>query len=381
MAWVTVEDCDIDDFCGQIDAAKQATPVLNWAAEIVDDIPIYDCSAMLDELAGDARRDILGEWHSVMSDGAGGLVLRGAYADTSAIDAATVIFNRIMEEQRAAGGDGADHFGKAGANDRIWNSLEKLCHADPDVFARYFANPFVAAVSEAWLGPHYQVTTQTNLVHPGGEGQTAHRDYHLGFQTPEDAVRYPAIFHAQSPYLTLQGGIAHVDMPVASGPTKLLPYSQQYLPGYLAYRLPEFRDFFDENYVQLPLQKGDALFFNPALFHGAGSNSTKDVARLINLLQVSSAYGRSLEAIGRHKMCLALYPALLTSDLSKAEQNAAIAACAEGYPFPTNLDRDPPIGGLAPPSQADLMRASLAAKDSLATFKTKLEDHAQRRLT
>ena len=23
----------------------------------------------------------------------------------------------------------------------------------------------------------------------------------------------------------------------------------------------------------------------------------------------------------------------------------AIAACAEGYSFPTNLDRDPPIGG------------------------------------
>ena len=30
-----------------------------------------------------------------------------------------------------------------------------------------------------------------------------------------------------------------------------------------------------------------------------------------------------------------------------------VAACAEGYPFPTNLDLDPPVGGLAPPSQAD----------------------------
>jgi hypothetical protein len=37
-----------------------------------------------------------------------------------------------------------------------------------------------------------------------------------------------------------------------------------------------------------------------------------------------------------------------------------IAAAAEGYAFPTNLDRDPPIGGLAPTSQADVMHKALA---------------------
>jgi hypothetical protein len=40
--------------------------------------------------------------------------------------------------------------------------------------------------------------------------------------------------------------------------------------GYLAYELPEFADYYQENYVQLPLQKGDCAFFNPALFHAAG---------------------------------------------------------------------------------------------------------------
>ena len=32
-----------------------------------------------------------------------------------------------------------------------------------------------------------------------------------------------------------------------------------------------------------------------------------------------------------------------------------VAACAEGYSFPTNLDRDQPIGGLAPQTQAELV--------------------------
>jgi hypothetical protein len=37
-----------------------------------------------------------------------------------------------------------------------------------------------------------------------------------------------------------------------------------------------------------------------------------------------------------------------------------IAASAEGYAFPTNLDRDQPVDGLAPPTQAELVRRALA---------------------
>ena len=47
--------------------------------------------------------------------------------------------------------------------------------------------------------------------------------------------------------------------------------------------------------MQLPLAKGDAAFFNPALFHGAGTNRSADVRRMANLLQVSSAFGRAME--------------------------------------------------------------------------------------
>jgi ectoine hydroxylase-related dioxygenase (phytanoyl-CoA dioxygenase family) len=39
--------------------------------------------------------------------------------------------------------------------------------------------------------------------------------------------------------------------------------------------------------VQLPLRKGDAVFFNPAVMHAAGTNRSKNIRRLANLLQTS----------------------------------------------------------------------------------------------
>jgi len=82
---------------------------------------------------------------------------------------------------------------------------------------------------------------------------------------------YPVQAHLLSPALTLQGAVAHCDMPVESGPTMYLPHSQKYPPGYIAYQLPEFIEYFGAHYVQLPLERGDAAFFSPALFHGAGT--------------------------------------------------------------------------------------------------------------
>ena len=136
------------------------------------------------------------------------------------------------------------------------------------------ATPPSRRVCEAWLGPAYQMTAQVNLVRPGGAAQTAHRDYHLGFQTAEGAARFPAHVHELSPYLTLQGAVAHVDMAVESGPTKLLPFSQLFRAGYMAYHREDFRALFEARHIQMPLAKGDAVFFNPALFHAGGENRT-----------------------------------------------------------------------------------------------------------
>jgi hypothetical protein len=117
--------------------------------------------------------------------------------------------------------------------------------------------------------------------------------------------------HRLSPVLTLHGAVAHTDMPVESRPTMYLLHSQKYEPGHLAWRRPEFRAHFDANYVQLPLPRGDAAVFNPALFHAAGHNRSADVRRMANLLQVSSAVGRAMESVDWEKMSNAVFPVLL----------------------------------------------------------------------
>ena len=190
--------------------------------------------------------------------------------------------------------------------------------------------------------------------------------------------------HLLSPVLTLQGAVAHSDMPVESGPTMYLPYSHQYVPGYLAWRLPEFRDHFAQHYVQLPLAKGDAVFFNPALFHGAGTNVSSDIQRVANLLQVSSAFGRAMETVDRDRVVRAVYPVLLdrrAAGTPDAELGHALAAAAEGYPFPTNLDLDQPVGGLTPASQAEIVRDALAAATPPAELAVLLDAYAGRRAT
>ncbi len=381
--WYREQDCSLQEFVTALEP-RPDDGSLRFASETVDHVPLYDCHALGDAFGDASRRaDLQAEWASVLNVGAGVLVLKRVYADTTPVDEATQVFESIIREEREAGGAAADHFAKAGANDRIWNAQEKLCLRAPAVFTRYFASTALCAIAEAWLGPHFQMTSQVNVVRPGGQAQQAHRDYHLGFQTVAQAERYPAHVHAMSPFLTLQGAIAHGDMPVESGPTKLLPFSQRYAEGYLAWRRQDFRDYFETHCVQLPLEKGDALFFNPALFHAAGSNRTTSIQRMANLLQISSAYGRAMESLNRTKMCEALYPILLertrTESITGEEADAVIAACAEGYPFPTNLDRDPPQGGLAPESQQDLFRRALTALWSDERFAVAIREQAERR--
>lgn len=372
--------CDLAEFTALIDQTTTSADVPQ-AAEIRDNVPIYDMDRLrpaLDDQA--ARRALLTEWAQVLMHGPGVIALRRAYADTGPLDAATAIYNDIIAEEKQAAGGGADHFAASGANDRVWNSLQKLCLRAPEVFAPYFSNTSLAAASEAWLGPNYQMTAQINLVHPGGAAQQAHRDYHLGFQTAEISATYPAHVHDLSPVMTLQGAVAHCDMPVESGPTKLLPFSQAYRAGYAAWRRDDFRAVFEDRHVQLPLQKGDALFFNPALFHAAGANTSADIHRMANLLQVSSAFGRALENVDRRRMCKVLYPVALAARarLDPLAMQALLGATAEGYPFPTNLDTDPPIGGLAPESQQAFFARALSEGMAAEDFARHLDQMAAR---
>lgn len=377
-AWIDGADCDLDAFRALV-ATPTDTGDYPLASDVRHGVLVYSAQTV----ATADRRALQTELIHALADGPGVVVFDGAF-DHQPVDRASEAFTALIEAQRAAGSAAGDHFGKAGVNDRIWNAAQKLALHDPEVFAEYYANDTLALVCEAWLGPRYQVTSQVNVVNPGGAPQVPHRDYHLGFVDADQLAAYPAHMHRMSAALTLQGAVAHCDMPLESGPTMLLPHSQKFAGGYIAFYGQEFVDLFATRMVQVPLRKGDAVFFNPALMHGAGANTSADIRRMANLLQVSSPFGRAMEAMDRVAMVRATYPALLAMQAagrSDREIRNSVNATAEGYAFPTNLDRDQPIGSLAPPSQVDVVLAALASRLTPEELDVVLDAHTTRRNT
>ena len=322
------------------------------------------------------------ELHRALKDGPGVLVIQEALTEHDVIDRATEVFQRIIAEEKQHAQHRGDHFAKPGDNERIWNALQKFGEVDPEGFIDYYTNSAIGLVSEAWLGPFFQMTSQVNIVKPGGQAQKPHRDYHLGFQDQATVEQFPVSVQVASQFLTLQGAVAHTDMSVESGPTMLLPFSQQYPLGYLAWRHPDFAAFFEEHAVQLPLKKGDAVFFSPALFHAAGTNyESQD--RIANLLQVSVAFGKTMETINWEKLIKRNYPLLLEKHTRQQFPTGALrwlgGSVADGYSFPTNLDSDPPLQGSAPETQQALIVRALQESWPPDQFNEALDQVLQRR--
>jgi ectoine hydroxylase-related dioxygenase (phytanoyl-CoA dioxygenase family) len=380
--WLTEADCDLETF--RLLVEQSTDPAEHPSAERVEQgVPLYDSERLRSLTASpEGHRNVRDELVRALLDGPGIVVLKRAFADAGVVDGMSRAFTGLIEEERATGAARGDHFAEPGANDRVWNALDKVAVRAPEAFADYYANDMLALIAEAWLGPGYQLTSQVNVVNPGGAAQSVHRDYHLGFLSQERAAAYPAHVHRLSPALTLQGAVAHCDMPVESGPTLYLPHSQKYEPGYLAWRLPEFVEYFEGHHIQLPLEKGDAVFFNPALFHAAGHNRSAGIQRMANLLQISSAFGRAMETVDRETMTNAIFPVLLhrkAEGASKDWLRRVVAATAEGYPFPTHLDLDPPVDGLAPSSQADTLQQAVAEGWAPQRLRKELQAAAERR--
>lgn len=351
------------------------------AAAVEKNILIYDGKALHAMIGNDAQENALkAEMCRALRNGPGLFVIKQGFADSILIDQHTTILQQIVEEEKAGGQGEGDHFGE---NERVWNAIQKVCIKDPNAFIDYYSNPLIGIPCEAWLGPSYQITAQMNNVKPGNKAQSSHRDYHLGFQSRAFIQRFPAHAQVMSQYLTLQGAIAHGDMPLISGPTLFLPFSQRYDPGYLAYSQPEFRAYFDQHHVQIPFEKGDIVFFSPALFHGAGTNQGES-DRIANLIQISSPFGRTMETVNNEKMIAAAFPVLLerigAGTMSSRQVKDSIAAIGDGYSFPTNLDSDPPVGGNAPETGQQLMARALTEKWTADQLNSALAAYAERRL-
>jgi ectoine hydroxylase-related dioxygenase (phytanoyl-CoA dioxygenase family) len=376
-----IDSIDINEFAALVEQPTQLGEYPH-ATAIEHGAIVYDAPT-LRKVLHENREELEAEIARVLSTGPGVFVVRSA-VDPNVVEQVSKVFSEIVIEQRASNSASGDHFGKPGANDRIWNALEKLAIIDPAAYVAYYANDMIALGARAWLGPMYQMTSQVNVVNPGGAAQMPHRDYHLGFMTDDVATQFPLHVHRLSPYLTLQGAVAHSDMPIETGPTLYLANSHRYEPGYLAWRRSEFIEYFDKHRTQVPLRTGDLVYFNPALFHAAGNNITTDVHRMANLLQANSAFGRAMESVDRLRMSLAIYPELLKAKVNGTGQEPldnAIASCAEGYAFPTNLDRDQPVGRLTPESQAEFVQKALLNSTPIGELQSTLTALAQRQRT
>lgn len=340
------------------------------ASSIAHNIPIYEITKF-DSANPSTTSTLQDEWYDILATGPGVFVLKGMYDPAKyeqTLTATNESFERIITRERNdPTKPKGDHFAASGKNDRIWNSFGKHALDDPNSFLHYYANPWLSVVSETWLGPGHRVTAQCNIVKPGGKAQDSHRDYHLGFQDLGACAKFPRGLHFASQFLTLQGAVAHSEMPIESGPTRFLPFSQTYEIGYLAWRREEFREFFQKNYVALPLALGDGVFFNPGLFHAAGANelpAETGFHRKANLLQVSSAFGKPMETVETVPVVQACWEGL-TRRFKEAgevdrELRLLVRAIVEAYPFPTNLDKRPPApSGMAPESEQDIVLRGL----------------------
>jgi len=143
--WIDERDFRLDEFHAEV---TRTTSLADYphAIDVRENVLVYPATPPSN------RRALQAELIRALTDGPGVVVFEGAYS-ADVVDRASAAFYAIIEAQRAAGSAAGDHFGKPGANDRIWNAAQKLALHAPEVFAEYYANDTIAVISEAWLGP------------------------------------------------------------------------------------------------------------------------------------------------------------------------------------------------------------------------------------
>ena len=231
------------------------------------------------------------------------------FDDPWVIRRATWQFEAIIAAQRASGGGSGDHFAPPAATSGCgtrWRS----CGDQPRGVRDYYANDPSSTVGPAGMA---RAELPGHLAgqrgQPGREGAERHRDYHLGFLHAETIARFPEHVHRLSPcsrcrarwrIRTCRRDRAD-DVPAAlaqvrAGLHRLAPAG--------------FPEYFEANYVQLPLGKGDAAVLQPGPVPRRGHQPLHrrpaDGQPAADLLGVRPA----MESVDRAAMCAAVYPAL-----------------------------------------------------------------------
>ena len=153
-------DIRLEDFAAVVeqttDPRRTPRPTGSTSNVLVYDADRRPCR---DEVRGRPSDEVSAELVRAFTEGPGVVVFEGAFRDHSVIDRVTGVFDEIIADADGRGpGAAGDHFAKPGANDRVWNALEKLCGARArGRSSDYYANDVIALASAAWLGPGYQI--------------------------------------------------------------------------------------------------------------------------------------------------------------------------------------------------------------------------------
>ena len=223
----------------------------------------------------------------------------------------------------------------------------------PEVFADYYANDVLALVSEAWLGPDYQVTSQVNVVNPGGQAQVAHRDYHLGFMDARSRGPLPG----PGPPALARRSPCRARSRTATCPSRparrsTCPTRSSTSPATSPSTSRSSRSTSRSTTSSCRWRRATPRSSTPpcstAPARTVSTDVTPDGQPAAGVLRVRPRHGDrrpGRDVPGR-------VPGAAGEEggrrVRQATWTTSSPPSAEGYAFPTNLDRDQPIDGLAP---------------------------------
>ena len=147
----------------------------------------------------------------------------------------------------------------------------------------------------------------------------------------------------------------------------------------MAWRRPEFIDYFDEHRVQLPLAARRRRVLQPgAVPRCRAPTAPPTCAGWPTCCRSPRRSGGRWRRWIARRWSTPSIPTLVERAAGGLDDGAVanvVAACAEGYAFPTDLDRDQPVDGLSPPSQADIVRQALGEGWSPDRLRVELAAH------
>ena len=122
--------CDFADLCSQ----KVSKTNYPFCSNIKKKVVIYNGEQIRSIINTPKSFELKSELHYCLKEGPGVLIIQQAFLQKKTIDKASEIFLGIIKKEKGNAIHHGDHFARPGQNERLWNSLQKLCEIDPKTF-------------------------------------------------------------------------------------------------------------------------------------------------------------------------------------------------------------------------------------------------------